>query len=235
MKVSVYKFDPSKDKEPYYVHGEVPYKEDMTALEILQYFHENIAAINFDYSCACRLCGRCAMTINGVPGLACVIRAEDKDYTFEPLHNYPVIRDLIVDKSSMDDRLSSIYHRVRIEDLTAENYDEPRKFDYAHRDDLYAMEYCARCGACTAACPIASSKPDEYMGPMAMIAFAYRHLDPFDQGDRVLEAVSNGLFYCIECGMCDTVCSQQDIHHVDLFRMLKDEARARDIVPSYAK
>lgn len=235
MNVKVLKYDPSRDQEPYFVSGEVPFKERMTALEILQYFHENVCAINFDYNCACRLCGRCAMMINGIPGMACVTKVEDKDYIFEPLKGYPVIRDLIVDKTNMENRLSSIYNRTRIEDITAETFSAPvEKFEPEHRDDLYAMEFCARCGACTAACPIASAKPDEYIGPMGMIAYAYRHYDPLDQGDRIVQAVSSGLFRCIECGMCDTVCAQHDIHHVEIFRSLKDVARKRNLVPSYA-
>lgn len=68
-----------------------------------------------------------------------------------------------------------------------------------------------------------------------MIAYAYRHVDPLDQGDRVMQAVSAGLFHCIECGLCDEVCAQQDIHHVDIHRMLKEAAVQRNLKPGYAE
>jgi heterodisulfide reductase subunit C len=68
-----------------------------------------------------------------------------------------------------------------------------------------------------------------------MIAIAYRFLDPLDQGDRVMEAVSNGMYRCIMCGKCDELCVQQDIDHLELWRTLRDAAAKRGIVPSYAK
>ena len=56
MKITVYKFDPSIDAAPYYIDGEVPFKEKMTAMEALLYFHRNIAPVNYDSSCGGRLC-----------------------------------------------------------------------------------------------------------------------------------------------------------------------------------
>ena len=234
MKITVYKFDPSIDAAPYYIDGEVPFKEKMTAMEALLYFHRNIAPVNYDSSCGGRLCGRCSMLLNGEPCMICVTPIEDKDYTFEPLPGYPIIRDLIVDKSVVADKLSNIYNRVRIEPYTEETYNNPKDFDFEHKTDLYALEFCARCGACTAACPVKAMYGDEFAGPMELSAYAYRYLDPLDQGDRLMEAVSAGLFRCIECGKCDEVCAQQDIHHVEIFKYLKEKAIERGIKPSYA-
>ncbi|MDR0514222.1 MAG: 4Fe-4S dicluster domain-containing protein, partial [Coriobacteriaceae bacterium] len=213
MKLSVYKYDPATDAAPYYVSGQVEYREQMTLLEALQEFHENIEPVNFDYSCGCRLCGRCAVMANGQPVLMCVTKAEDRDYKIEPLKGYPVIRDLIVEKSSFDDKLSGYFKRIRVEPFTEETI-VPKNYDPSVREPLYTIEFCCRCGVCDAACPVVATKPNEYVGPAGMLAIAYRFYDPLDQGDRVMEAVSEGLYHCIMCGMCDTVCQQQDIKHV---------------------
>ena len=234
MKITVCKFDPSKDAAPYYISGEVPYKDKMTALEALVYFHENIAAVNFDYSCACRLCGRCAMMLDGTPCMVCVTPIEDKDHTFEPLAGFNVVRDLIVDKNQYDEKLSKIFDRVRVEPFTAETM-VPKNYDDSTTHRLYTLEFCARCGVCDAACPAKQSFPDEFIGPSGMLAIGYRHLDQLDQGDRVMEAVSNGLYRCIMCGMCDQVCAQQDIEHMEMWKILRAAAEERGIVPSYAK
>lgn len=234
MKITVYKYDPAVDAAPYYVSGDVEYREKMTALEALTEFHENIEAVNFDYSCACRLCGRCMMMLNDQPVLICVTPIENKDYTFEPLKGYPVIRDLVVDKTTLDNQLSGIYDRVRIEPFTEETI-VPKDYNPEVRDRLYKTEFCCRCGVCNAGCPAVISFPDEYIGPAGMLAIAYRHLDPLDQGDRVMEAVNSGLYRCIMCGRCDVLCAQQDIEHLAAWRILREIAEKRGIKPSYAK
>jgi len=233
MKIDVLKYDPAVDAKPYHVTGEVAFREKMTALEALVEFNNGVEAVNLDYSCACRLCGRCAVMLNGTPTLICVTPIEDKDYTYEPLKGFPVVRDLIVDKASFDDKLSGIFNRVRIEPFNEQTV-VPASYDPAVRDPLYHMEFCCRCGVCNAGCPAMASFPDEYIGPAGMLAIAYRHLDPLDQGDRVMEAVNNGLYRCIMCGKCDELCQQQDIAHVEAWQMLRDAAVARGIKPSYA-
>ena len=236
MKITVCKFDPAVDANPYYVSGEVPFTENMTALRALKYFDENVEHVNYDISCRGRICGRCAMMLDGVPTLVCTHKLEDGNHTFEPLAGYPVYCDLIVDKHALDDRLTGIYHRVKIEPYDAESVKTNEKNgEPAKWHTLYEMEYCCRCGVCASACPVHSDFPDRYLGPAGMLAIAYRYLDPLDQGDRLMEAVSNGLYHCIMCGTCDDVCPQEDIKHLEAWQMLRDAAEARGIKPSYAE
>lgn len=236
MKLNVYKFDPSTDKEPYYVSGEVPYTEKMTGLHALMYFDENVAHVNYDHSCRARACGRCAMMLNGEPTLICTHFLEDKEYTIEPLKGYRVIRDLIVDKHSLDAQLSGIYDRVRVESFNAETIRvDPATYDEKTKMLVYGMEYCCRCGVCNAGCPVMDQHLDDFIGPAGMIAIAYRHLDPLDKGDRVMEAVNNGLYHCIQCGKCDEVCASSDIEHLTAWKILREAAEARGLKPSYAQ
>jgi succinate dehydrogenase/fumarate reductase iron-sulfur protein len=233
MNITVLKYDPAADASSYAVSGDVPYKEKMSALEALVYFHENIQAVNFDYNCACRLCGRCAMMLDNEPALICITPIDDKDHVFEPLKGYPVIRDLIVDKDALDRQLSGIFERVRLEPFN-ESTLVAKGYDPAVKDPSWAMEYCCRCGVCNASCPAVAVSPSEYVGPASMLAVAYRHLDPLDQGDRVLEAVGKGMYHCIMCGKCDEVCPQQDINHIEAWQTLRNLAEERDLKPSYA-
>ena len=94
------------------------------------------------------------------------------------------------------------------------------------------LEYCARCGVCTAACPVVEQKGfKSYIGPTGMIAIANRFYDPYDQGDRVVQAVQNGLWECIECGMCDTVCKALEIDHLSVWKDLRTAASAEGLKP----
>lgn len=140
----------------------------------------------------------------------------------------------MVDKHSFDDRLTGIFQRVRVEPFDDTTI-VPADYDSSVRDDLYHMEFCCRCGVCTAGCPAVEAYPNEYVGPAAMLATAYRYLDPLDQGNRVMEAVSNGLYRCIMCGKCDENCQQKDIHHVEMLKKLRAAAEKRGLKPSYAE
>ena len=66
-----------------------------------------------------------------------------------------------------------------------------------------------------AASPVVQMKGTKsFIGPTGMIAIANRFYDPYDQGDRVVEAVQNGLWTCTECGICDEVCKALEIDHL---------------------
>lgn len=236
MLLTVYKFDPAVDVEPHYVQGEVPFQEHMTGLHALMYFDENIEHVNYDHSCRARACGRCAMMLNGEPTLMCTHFLEDRDYTIEPLRGFRVIRDLIVDKGPLDTQLTGVYNRIRVEPFDAQTI----AIDMSNYDNdtmmlLYGLEYCCRCGVCDAACPVLAEMPEEYAGPATMLALAYRHLDPLDSGDRVMEAVSKGLYRCIQCGKCDEVCASSDIRHLDAWKILRAAAEERGLKPSYVE
>ena len=239
MKLNVQKYNPTADAAPYMVSGEIEYEgkggEKMSVLQALVKFDGEVAPVNFEYACKERMCGRCGVMLDGVPCLACVTPIEDGEHTIAPLEGFPVFRDLIVDREALDDNITNTTNRIRIEDYTEEQVAGGFDFPADVREKMYAIESCCRCGVCNASCPAKQMYPDEYAGPAVMTALAYRHMDPFDQGDRVLEAVSKGLFRCIMCGQCDQNCAQQDIPHLELWQMLRDEAEARGIVPSYAK
>lgn len=172
------------------------------------------------------------MMLNGTPVFMCAEPLDpNTDYTIEPLKGYTVIRDLIVDKSDYDNRLSQAYVRIRTEPLTEEDI---QTFDMDVPDKMYALEWCSRCGVCMSACPVVASNPGQFAGPSFMIASAYRFYDPYDQADRILEAVNDGLYRCIQCGKCDEVCPQYNIKHLATWKDLREAAESRGLKPSYA-
>ena len=236
MKISVWKYNPAVDGAPYLIEGEVPHKEMMTVLEALIYFNENCGYIAHDYNCHGRECGRCALMMDDVPCLACATPITDGDHTFAPLAGFPVLRDLVVDKHDFSEELSRQYNRLRVEPLVKEDIDKfETPYDIAETaETIWKNTNCMRCGMCNAVCPIYQTMPDKYVGPAHMLAIHYRHLDPYDQGDRIIEAVSGGLYHCIQCGMCDNVCQRFEIDHQAAWKQLREAAEARGLKPSYA-
>lgn len=227
MIITVKKYDPTVDEAPYYKDYEVPFSEHMTLLQALVYIDENHEPLAFDFNCRGRTCGRCSMTLDGVACLACTTPLKDRDYTVEPLGKFPVIRDLVVDKRSAHDALSNLSERMTSQEITWEKILEPVGADIVEKLD--ALERCARCMVCSTNCPVVNSTPDRYAGPAAMMAIALRHYDPYDEGDRVLQAVKGGLWNCIMCGTCDTNCHCFEIDHLKIYQELRDAAEARGL------
>src|SRR5262245_43593378 len=78
----------------------VSLEERMTVLDALFAIQrEQDSSLSFRCACRVGMCGTCAMSIDGVPRLACKTRVktlESKPVTVAPLPNLPVIKDLVV-------------------------------------------------------------------------------------------------------------------------------------------
>lgn len=234
MKVEIQKYNPAVDAEPHMEEYEIEHTENMTLLEALVKINDTVEPVAFDYSCRGRVCGRCAMTLNGTPCLACVTLVEESGKNkVEPLKGFPVVRDLIVDKTSITDRVSRVLARQRAFDLTLDEVKAPVEAGLSEK--LSPLEYCARCGVCTAACPVVEAKGYRaFAGPTVMTAIANRFYDPYDQGDRVVEAVQSGLWECTDCGTCDMVCKALEIDHLSAWKDLRAAAEAAGLKPAGA-
>ncbi|MBE6010072.1 MAG: succinate dehydrogenase [Lachnospiraceae bacterium] len=108
-----------------------------------------VEPIVWECSCLQKKCGACAMRINGRPALACDAKLRDLTdgknsvITLEPLRKFPVVADLMVDRSIMYENLKQIGVWLRDEaNLTQEKYDL-----------AYEGSRCLQCGCCLEICP----------------------------------------------------------------------------------
>ena len=102
--------------------------------------------IRWECSCIQAMCGGCAMVINGVPALACSTFADavkGDTLILEPLSKFPVVADLIVDRSIIYDHL--IQSKAFLENLAASD-----KRQYKQQ---YSVAKCLKCGLCLEVCP----------------------------------------------------------------------------------
>src|SRR5581483_1944600 len=79
---------------------EVALEDRMTVLDALfRVQREHDPSLSFRCACRVGMCGTCAMSIDGVPRLACKTRVRTLDAAtvhVAPLPNLPVVKDLVV-------------------------------------------------------------------------------------------------------------------------------------------
>ena len=74
MQVTVQRYRPEQDEQPWQQEFEVPYTEDTSVLEALQYIKDELdPSLSFRWSCRMAICGSCGFMINGVPKLGCKV------------------------------------------------------------------------------------------------------------------------------------------------------------------
>src|SRR5213595_2799747 len=79
-----------------------PVEEGMVVLDAVHRVQAQQAPdLAVRWNCKAGKCGSCSAEINGMPKLMCMTRLSDIDLsipiTIEPMHAFPVIRDLVTD------------------------------------------------------------------------------------------------------------------------------------------
>jgi succinate dehydrogenase/fumarate reductase-like Fe-S protein len=98
IKVTVTRFNPRAEQSPRKQTYEVPVGEGHSVLNVLNYIYEKLdRTIGHYYSCRIGRCTGCDAVVNGEVKYTCSTVA-DGDLSIEPLPDYVLIKDLVVDK-----------------------------------------------------------------------------------------------------------------------------------------
>ena len=167
------------------------------------------APIRWDCSCLQKKCGACAMVINGRPGLACDARLSEvrKTLRLEPLRKFPVVADLIVDRSALYEALRTL--RLWFED--------PAVTSQSAGEIGYAASMCLQCGCCLEVCP--NYAPGERFAGMAGAVPLTKLLAQTSQTQRaeLARLYRNRVFEgCGKSLACRNICPAE----IDIERML---------------
>lgn len=216
-------------------------KPSMSFLEMLDLLNEDltkkgVAPVEFESDCREGICGTCSCVINGqahgpVLGAAtCQIymrNFRDGDtIVIEPWRasSFPVIKDLVVDRSSFD-RIITVggYTGAKTGPHADANTMLVPKDDAEKAMDAAA---CIGCGACVAACPNSSAS--------LFVSAKITHLAMLPQGHplrerRVLRMVNQmdkeGFGHCTNIGECQSACPK-DIKIDFIAQMRREYLRA---------
>ena len=86
----------------HYQAFEVPRLESQTVLDVVTHIQRRLdPTLSYRFACRVGMCGSCAMTVNGKARWTCrthVSRVAENDaLEIAPLHNLPVVKDLVTD------------------------------------------------------------------------------------------------------------------------------------------
>ena len=198
---------------------------DMSFLEMIDLLNEKlilqeIDPVTFDHDCREGICGSCSMYINGKPHgpqkgtTTCQLHMrhfKDGDtIIIEPWRakGFPVIKDLMVDRSSFDRIMQSGgYISVNTGNAPDGNSIPINKQD---ADEAFGSAACIGCGACVAACKNASA--------MLFVGAKVNQLSLLPQGmpersSRVKNMINTmeeeGFGHCTNTGACEAECPKE--------------------------
>jgi len=178
MEISVYRYDPEKDKAPYTQAFEVdmPDGRDLMVLDVLELIKEIDPTVSYRRSCREGVCGSDGVNMNGKNGLACITPISDVakrgKLSIKPLPGLPVIRDLVVDMEQFYDSYKKIQPYLINKDMPPE---QERLQSPEEREKLDGLYECILCACCSTACPSFWWNPDKFIGPSGLLQ-AYRFL-----------------------------------------------------------
>lgn len=190
---------------------EVPCPKEWVVLDGLNHVKDHLdGSLSFRWSCRMGICGSCGMTVNGEPKLTCATFLADYGpgpIRIEPLANFPVVRDLVVEIGDFLRKLTSVRPWIVRRQEKPVSEGEYRQTP-EQLQDYKPFSMCINCMLCYAACPIYGLDPT-FVGPAA-IALAQRYnLDSRDEGAAGRHAVlseHDGIWACTFVGECTTVC-----------------------------
>jgi len=216
IRLQVARYRPEQESEATYDEFDVPCPKDWVILDGLNHIKDQLdGTLAYRWSCRMGICGSCGMTVNGEPKLTCATFLHEYapgPIRVEPLRNFPVIRDLIVDIGDFMRKLVTVKPWIVRDEERPLSAGEFRQTP-DEMDEYKQYSMCINCMLCYSACPIYGLDP-KFVGPAA-IALAQRYnLDNRDQGASArMDVLSEheGIWGCTFVGECTKVCPK----HVD--------------------
>src|SRR5271169_5355117 len=110
--LEIARYAPDRDEAPSFQKFEVPLRKEWVVLDALNYIKDKVdGTLTYRWSCRMGICGSCGMMVNGEPKLTCATFLSDYapgPVRVEPLKNFPVMRDLIVEITDFLSKLTKV-------------------------------------------------------------------------------------------------------------------------------
>lgn len=212
--IEVLRYRPEQDEAPVWQRYDVPFTDDMSLLQGLQFIKDQIdGSLSFRWSCRMAICGSCGMMINGKPSLSCKTFLRELlpgPVRIEALAHFPIERDLIVSVDAFVKKLESVkpWLIAKTPRTLAEGEYLQTPEQLEHFEQYSA---CINCMLCYSACPQFGLDPG-FTGPGVLALLHRYNADSRDAGRAQRMATLNaeeGVWSCTAVGYCSEVCPKQ--------------------------
>jgi len=186
---------------------------------------EHDHTLMFRRACHHSSCGSCGLRVNVVEKLPCITRFSEvwdghSPLRIDPLRNFPVIGDLVVDVNGFFQRMSASGMSITrdaestlplsVDDLSS--IVQPKEVQLPDNLTTFnRFENCIECGICMSACPT-MAVDNKFMGPAGLAAI-YRARQKTDDPQEVAHLLAladgeHGVWRCHSAFECTEACPQ---------------------------
>jgi fumarate reductase iron-sulfur subunit len=216
IEIQVLRFRPEQEDRPVWQSYQVPYTDDMSVLQGLQYIKDDLdGSLSFRWSCRMAICGSCGMMVNGKPKLSCQTFLRELapgPVKVEALAHFPIERDLVVSVEPFMQKLEAI--KPWLIPRQARALAQGEYLQTPHQLEQFEQySGCINCMLCYAACPQFGLDSD-FTGPGVLALLHRYNADSRDGGKAERMEFLNaeeGVWTCTAVGYCSVVCPK----HVD--------------------
>lgn len=206
LKVRVRRQDGPGEK-PYWQLFSVPHEADMNVISVLQRIAaiaktvdgQAVAPVAWDCGCLEEVCGSCTMVINGQVQQSCtalvdrLLAQKPDEIVLEPMSKFPVIRDLLVDRSRLFHALKRVKGWVPVDSY--QNMGPGERQPMKQQEQNYPLSQCMSCGCCLEACPQYLKIELEREPEESDEAFAARQRAAYEKGFIGAHAISQVMLF----------------------------------------
>ena len=165
--------------------------------------------VQWESNCLEEVCGICTMVVNGKVRQSCsaLVDKLTQPITLEPMRKFPVLRDLVVDRTKLFDHLKRAHAWVAIDGTHA--LGPGPRIAPGEQQENYLLSRCFSCGCCLDVCPQVNSRSD-FVGAMTINQvrlFNAHPLGKMSKEERLLALMGpGGIEDCGNSQNCQKAC-----------------------------
>jgi succinate dehydrogenase / fumarate reductase iron-sulfur subunit len=197
-----------------FVDYQTEVSEGMVVLDAVHHIQATQAPdLAVRWNCKAGKCGSCSAEINGKPRLMCMTRLNslpmDQPVTVEPMHTFPLIKDLVTDVSW------NFRVKEKIKKFKPRKPDAPDgtwRVQQADIDRVQEFRKCIECFLCQDVCHVLREHDlhDQFIGPRYFVYAANLEMNPLDTENRLGDLKDKGgIGYCNITKCCTKVCPEE--------------------------